>query len=255
MEALLNHLQLYAMHYALSAAFLAALIESIALIGLLVPSSVIMTSIGLLIGHGEVNFWLAWLAATLGCMVGDWGSYLAGHYFQAPLRNFRPLQRYQSTISKIEYALHQHSMPTIFWGRHIGPTRPIVPLAAGMLNLPPRSFALPNFLACATWPPVYLLPGILAGVALGIPQGQSVGLFRVLLLLSATGMFFSVWLGWRWLRHDQRPADWFSKYLTLPRLRWLTLVSLLLAVVSTLWLLQQPLMPLYADHLRDVLKL
>ncbi|MGL4958195.1 MAG: DedA family protein, partial [Plesiomonas sp.] len=86
MDALFVHIQLYATQYALTAVFLAALIESIAVIGLLIPSSIIMTSIGLMIGHGEVNFWLAWLLAALGCMVGDWGSFLTGHYFTVPLR-------------------------------------------------------------------------------------------------------------------------------------------------------------------------
>lgn len=248
MDALFVHIQLYATQYALTAVFLAALIESIAVIGLLIPSSIIMTSIGLMIGHGEVNFWLAWLLAALGCMVGDWGSFLTGHYFTVPLRKARPLQRYTSQINKIEHALHQHSLLTIFWGRHIGPTRPIVPLVAGMLNLPLQKFVLPNFLACATWPPVYLLPGLLAGVALGIPDGQDLGAFRVWLILCAISCTLAVWLCWRYWRVDRQKTDIFSRWLTPSRLRIAAPISLIVAVISTILLLQQPLMPLYAKQ-------
>ncbi|MGL5007502.1 MAG: DedA family protein [Plesiomonas sp.] len=255
MDALLTHVQLYAAQYALSAVFLAALIESIAVIGLLIPSSIIMTSIGLMIGHGEVNFWLAWLLAALGCMVGDWGSFLIGHYFTVPLRKARPLQRYTSQISKIEHALHQHSMLTIFWGRHIGPTRPIVPLVAGMLNLPVQKFVLPNFLACATWPPVYLLPGLLAGVALDIPHGQDLGLFRFWLIACTVSCTLAVWWCWRYWRADRQKEDFFSRILTPTRLRILAPLALLAAVISTLLLLKQPMMPLYAQHVWQIIRL
>lgn len=85
-------------------------------------------------------------------------------------------------------------------GRFIGPTRPLVPLVAGMLDLSPYKFAIPNIIGCVSWPPVYLLPGILAGVAINIPAGESTGQFRLLLLCSALLLWLACWLLWRWGR-------------------------------------------------------
>ena len=63
-------------------------------------------------------------------------------------------------------------MMTVLIGRFVGPTRPVVPMVAGMLALPPRKFIPPNIIGCITWPPIYFLPGILAGVAIDIPAGS-----------------------------------------------------------------------------------
>ena len=68
------------------------------------------------------------------------------------------LKKNKALLDKTEHALHQHSMATVLIGRFVGPTRPLVPMVAGMLDLPPYKFALPNIIGCLTWPPVYFSP-------------------------------------------------------------------------------------------------
>lgn len=63
-------------------------------------------------------------------------------------------------------------MFTILVGRFVGPTRPLVPMVAGMLDLPVAKFITPNIIGCLLWPPFYFLPGILAGAAIDIPAGM-----------------------------------------------------------------------------------
>ncbi|RFC88064.1 DedA family protein, partial [Klebsiella pneumoniae] len=58
--------------YSLLAVMLVAFLESLALVGLILPGTVMMAGLGALIGGGEVNFWQAWLAGIVGCLLGDW---------------------------------------------------------------------------------------------------------------------------------------------------------------------------------------
>ncbi len=76
-------------------------------------------------------------------------------------------------------------MFTILVGRFVGPTRPLVPMVAGMLDLPVAKFITPNIIGCLLWPPFYFLPGILAGAAIDIPAGMQSGEFKWLLLATA----------------------------------------------------------------------
>lgn len=63
-------------------------LESLALVGMLLPGTVMMTSVGALIGSGEVGFYTAWAAATVGCLMGDWLSYFIGRRFKEPLHRW-----------------------------------------------------------------------------------------------------------------------------------------------------------------------
>ncbi|STV96221.1 DedA family inner membrane protein YabI [Klebsiella michiganensis] len=42
-----------------------------------------MAGLGALIGSGEVNFWQAWLAGIIGCLLGDWISFWLGWRFKS----------------------------------------------------------------------------------------------------------------------------------------------------------------------------
>ncbi len=101
------------------------------------------------------------------------------------------MKKNRALLEKTEHALHQHSMITILIGRFVGPTRPLVPMVAGMLDLPVAKFVLPNIIGCLLWPPLYFLPGILAGAAIDIPADENSASFKWLLLGRRC------WPGWR----------------------------------------------------------
>lgn len=163
MQALLEHFITQSVMYSLIAVALVAFLESLALVGLILPGTVMMAALGALIGSGEVNFWQAWLAGMIGCLLGDWISFWLGWRFKKPLHRWSFMKKNKALLDKTEHALHQHSMFTILVGRFVGPTRPLVPMVAGMLDLPVAKFVLPNIIGCVFWPPFYFLPGIPAG--------------------------------------------------------------------------------------------
>lgn len=251
MEAWLEHLITQSLAWSLLAVGLITFFESLALVGLLLPGTVLMATFGALIGSGQVGLYPAWAAGMLGCLLGDWISYYIGWRFKGPLHRWSFIKKHQGLMDKTEHALHRHSMFTIIVGRFVGPTRPLIPLVAGMLELPVRKFIPPNLIGCVLWPPVYFLPGILAGVAIDVPEGANSGLFKWLLLAVALVVWIGGWLGWRWLRHKKQ-NDWATPYLPVGRLRWLAPLMLAVAAGSFVAIQFHPMMPVFRHLLWQV---
>ncbi|NYY80666.1 hypothetical protein DMH27_18865 [Raoultella planticola] len=206
---------------------------------------------GALIGSGDVNFWQAWLAGIIGCLLGDWISFWLGWRFKtAPSLVF--YEENKALLDKTEHALHQHSMITILIGRFVGPTRPLVPMVAGMLDLPLAKFILPNIIGCLLWPPLYFLPGILAGAAIDIPTNEHSGSFKWLLLAAALLVWLAGWLCWR-LWRSAKMRDRLTRLLPRSRLLWLTPVTVVLAGAALTPVIRHPLMPVYLDILHKVI--
>ena len=84
MQALLEHFITQSTVYSLIAVVLVAFLESLALVGLILPGTVLMAGLGALIGSGELSFWHAWLAGIVGCCwatgsLSGWAGVLKSH--------------------------------------------------------------------------------------------------------------------------------------------------------------------------------
>lgn len=82
MQALLEHFITQSTVYSLMAVVLVAFLESLALVGLILPGTVLMAGLGALIGSGELSVW-HWLAGIIGCLMGDWISFWLGWRFKS----------------------------------------------------------------------------------------------------------------------------------------------------------------------------
>lgn len=249
METYLQHLASYSASYAMLAIILVAFFESLALVGLLLPGTVMMAFLGTLIGDGQIGFFSAWLAAVSGALAGDWLSYLIGRRFKKSLYRSSLVQRYSRLLNRAEGALVRHGFLTVFLGRLIGPLRPIVPLVAGMLELAPYRFFVPNLLGCLIWPVIYFLPGIMAGVMVTLPDHQKSGVFNGWLFLSALLVWLAGWLLWQSfcrLRSVAHPLPWLLK----PTSFYLITIAVILATAGCLLVLtHQPLFTVYSQQL------
>ena len=160
----------YHPHWGVVAAFLVAFTESVAIIGTIIPGSVTMTAIGTLAGSGTLPFWPIILLAILGAIIGDGLSYFTGYYFKDRIRMWWPFKQHPSILGSGEQFIHMHGGKSIFIGRFVGPVRAMIPLIAGMLNLPPKRYFFASILSAIAWAPVYLCPGMLLGfVSLEMP--------------------------------------------------------------------------------------
>ncbi len=74
------------------AIFLVALSESLALVGPLVPGTVMMIGIGALAGSGALSLKITLIAAVFGAIAGDGISYWLGRHYHQGLRKLRPFR-------------------------------------------------------------------------------------------------------------------------------------------------------------------
>lgn len=172
---------------------LVSLSESLALVGLLVPGTVIMLGIGALAGSGVLSLQITLLAAMTGAVAGDGISYWLGRHYHQELKILWPFRRYPQMLSRGEEFFQRHGGKSVLFGRFVGPVRPVIPVIAGMLDMPPGRFVLVNVLSAVGWAFAYLIPGVVLGSSLTLIGAVSA---RLSLLLFLVGLL--LWLGF-WL--------------------------------------------------------
>jgi len=145
--------------------FLLTFIESLAVIGLIMPGTVFMTALGALIGSHVISAKIVFGAAFLGSFLGDVTSFFIGYHYREQLREMWPFKFYPGLLQKGETFFYRHGGKGIFIGRFVGPIRPLLPIIAGMLNMKPWRFLIADGLSATCWAPVYMFPGIILGAA------------------------------------------------------------------------------------------
>lgn len=174
-------------NHALLFTFLVAFAESLAVIGTLIPGSLTMTAIGILAGSGVMRFDFTLCFATLGAFVGDSVSYTLGYIYSNRLTLIWPFKRYPNLLNYGQDYFNRHGKKSVLIGRFIGPLRSIIPLIAGMLNMPKLQFFMANFLSAIGWSILYLFPGYIIGAAssqLSSDSAQRLFLFVLIVLVT-----------------------------------------------------------------------
>jgi undecaprenyl-diphosphatase len=196
MEYLLQDLTDWiAMHpHAFSVAvFFIAMMESLVVLGLLIPGAALLFGAGALMATGTLPIMPIMLCTIAGAIVGDFISFLLGHHYHQRLRVIWPFRRYPVLVNRGVDFFVRHGGKSVFMARFIGPLRPIVPAIAGMMNMTTTRFLLVDIFASILWAPVYILPGMVFGASLGL-AAEVAGRLVVLLVVSAGFAWFSVWL-------------------------------------------------------------
>ncbi len=180
--------------YAFNAAvFSIALMESLVVLGLLIPGAALLFGAGALIATGALPFYPILTWTILGAAVGDIISFLLGRYYHQRLRVVWPFKRYPILVNRGVDFFVRHGGKSIFMARFFGPLRPIVPAIAGMMNMPTGRFLVIDAIACVLWAPVYILPGMVFGASLGL-AAEVAGRLVVLLVVTTGFAWASVWL-------------------------------------------------------------
>lgn len=165
--------------------FIISAAESVAIIGTIVPGSIMMTALGALAGAGVIPLYPTIFWAIMGAIVGDGISYWLGHYFKDRLPKLWPFRNYPGLLKSGEKFVHRYGYMSVFIGRFVGPVRALVPLVAGMLGMKPSRFIVANVTSAIGWAPAYMLPGILLGAAsLELPPDIAAHVMLVLLLMA-----------------------------------------------------------------------
>lgn len=173
--------------------FLVSFSESLAMVGLLVPGTVIMFGVGTVVATGGLHLFPVLLMAMTGAIAGDGISYWLGRHYQEGLLNIWPFSRYPGMLDKGEAFFRRHGGKSVLFARFVGPVRPVIPVVAGMLGMRPVRFGVVNVLSAVGWAFVYILPGVFFGASLSLAGAVSTRL-AVLVLIFVAGVWSLVWI-------------------------------------------------------------
>ncbi len=191
----------------ITAAFLAAFLEALAVIGTVIPGSLVVFITGILVGIGSVSLWWVLGAAILGATFGDGLSYWLGHRYCEQIRQLWPIRNHPQLFERGVQFFQHHGGKSIFLARFVSPVRAIVPIIAGMSDMRLTRFYTVNILSALLWVPAQVLPGVLFGAAIQLAGAVSARL--VIILILALILFWLViqtvrlafQYGWPWFKH------------------------------------------------------
>lgn len=155
-----------------AAIFLATLIECLAIAGLLIPGTILLFALALLSGNSGLRLWETLLIAWIGGFCGDLLSYWLGRHQHQRIRALPYIRDHLQWLEKAEEYFQRYGVISLLVGRFIGPLRPLLPMIAGMCEMPFIRFFLISLLASAGWAVAYLLPGWSTGAALRVSVSE-----------------------------------------------------------------------------------
>lgn len=158
--AILDHIREH-QEFAAPLVFALAFGESLALVSLLIPATILLIGIGALIGASGIEFWPIYFGAVIGAGLGDWLSYWLGRHYHVQIGRMWPLSKNPDLLAKGHAFFEKWGWPGVFIGRFFGPLRAIVPLVAGTCEMPKMPFQIANWSSAIIWAGILLAPGSL----------------------------------------------------------------------------------------------
>jgi|GEM_PF-1928361 membrane protein DedA with SNARE-associated domain len=168
-----------------------AFIESLAIVGSIVPGSIVMTMVGFLLGMGVLPIKPTLISIFIGAIIGDYISFGIGIWYKEHAKNHHWIKPYQNWIIHGETFMKKYGGFSILIGRFFGPMRSIIPLIAGLAGMEPLRFTLAIIPTIILWAAVYLAPGVALG-ALSVDMGESC-FFQILSSLFIYLILFVLW--------------------------------------------------------------
>ncbi len=132
--------------------------ESLVFLGWLLPGTIMLASLGLMLGKQELALLPAWIAAWLGTLSGHTLSFILGALMPSSWLKIYPLSHHPEWLNRTQNYFQQHGGKSVFFGRFIAPIRPFLPIAAGLSGMRLPYFMAIDAMAGALWISLYLLP-------------------------------------------------------------------------------------------------
>jgi membrane protein DedA with SNARE-associated domain len=145
-------------------AFVVAFAESFCFVSLLWPGTAILVGISALLAASGVGTGVlvpSILAAGVGGSLGYAMSYWIGLYFKDSIDKIWPFSRRPDLIPTGQRFFERHGAFGVFLGHFFGPVRAVIPVVAGMFNMPQLPFQIANILSAFTWAVGVIAPAFL----------------------------------------------------------------------------------------------
>ena len=177
-------------------AFLAAFLETIVGVGLILPGSTIVLLLGAFSAGGHLDTGdLVWFA-VMGATLGDNVNYHLGSKYGARWTKGGFWFIKADHIEKARRFLENHGAKSVFLGRFIPSVKEIVPFIAGSVNMNRRKFLLWNILGAIGWGCQWVFTGYLFAQSLNLAQLwlSRAGLFFTLIFIVGIFLYLIKWL-------------------------------------------------------------
>ncbi|MSO75282.1 MAG: hypothetical protein EXQ99_09150 [Alphaproteobacteria bacterium] len=176
--------------------FLIAFVETLLIIGFVIPGTILLFGVGVLVGQGSVPLAIAATALVLGGVAGDAFGYWVGRRYRDRILALRFFQKRKRTVDFAERLINRHTGKALLLARLIGQLRPIVPVIAGMMNVPTGKFLFYNILSAILAAALHLLPGMIVGVGLRFSSAVT-GRLVALVVITGAIAYLVYWLAKR----------------------------------------------------------
>lgn len=161
--------------------------------GIPIPSEVIMPFSGLLVGRGELSFWMVVVIGALANLVGSLVAYGIGYWGGEPL-----VEKYGKYIMLKKHDLEmahrwfdKYGKATAFFSRMLPIVRTYISFPAGFAKMPIGQFGIYTFLGSLPW--CYVLTVI--GIKMGEEWESIKKYFHILDILVAIAIMYII-AGW-----------------------------------------------------------
>ena len=142
----------------------AMFLESAAFLGVLIPGDVILAVAGVYAGRGEMSVPIVIALGIAGALAGEMTGFLVGRRYGRSAVDHLPFaDRIGRKVDRATDSIHANAGKTIVVGRFATGVAGIVPFAAGMADVPTKTFVLYSVPLVAAWATGVVLLGVLVG--------------------------------------------------------------------------------------------
>lgn len=241
--------------WTLAAVLLCCTGESIVVLGVLIPTTLVLLLAGAFVAHGALDFWPVVAAAVGGAVLGDSINFWVGRHWGDRALESHYARRYRDAIARSRGLFERHGAKALVLARFIGLVRPFIAAIAGAYRMPVARFLGIEAFAGFVWAGPLIALGIVFGASLGLASEVATRLAILFVaLLVLLGLL--LWIVSGSVAGLQRRAeawltgllDWSHRHRRLGRLgEWLAdpeqpetpalaLLALLLFAIGWLWL-------------------
>ncbi len=151
---------------AILVAFTAAVIEAVAVLGILVPGTPILMAVAGAAAVAGLPMAPILIVSIIGAVLGDFISFWVGARYTARLRSVWPFCRHPRLIGRAEVFFHRYGSMSVALCRFVPVLRSTVPLVAGMAGMKRSRFLVANVASAFVWAPAHVLPAHFAGLSI-----------------------------------------------------------------------------------------
>lgn len=180
---------------------LAVLGESIAFLGFFMPGSIIVVISAGMAAQGVYDLRTLFYVVVGAAFAGNTISYLLGRHGKKILKKYPSLWKH---LEKGQSFFKRHGGKSIFLGHFLGPLRHLIPMVAGLAEMPVLPFQLVNVVSIVAWSAAHIAVGFVFG---GLWDIALLWLSRfgiaIVLVVAVVALF--VW-AWEWVLKKGRES-------------------------------------------------